>query len=90
MKLTESLKTLLDEDTALRFQRRACAAGCTAAELLRDMVFSLEYGRTFGEHVAESRRRALSREGSTAALTRAEDVPTAVQLSVINARKDGL
>ena len=90
MKLTESLKTLLDEDTALRFQRRACQAGCSAAELLRDMVFSLEYGQTFGEHVAESRRRALSREGSTSTLTRAEDVPPTVQLSVINARKDGL
>jgi hypothetical protein len=90
MKLTESLKTYIDEDAALRFQRRACAAGCTAAELLRDMVFHLEYGVTFGEHVAQSRRHALSREGSTAALTRAEDVPPAVQLSVINARKDCL
>ena len=90
MKLTESLKTLLDEETALRFQRRACAAGCTAAELLRDMVFSLEYGQTFGEHVAESRRRALSREGSTAALTKADEGPPAVSLSVINARGGSL
>ena len=86
MKLTESLKTLLDEDTALRFQRRACAAGCTAAELLRDMVFHLEYGVTFGEHVAQSRRHALSREGSIAALTKADEGPQAVSLSVINAR----
>jgi len=90
MKLTESLKTLLDEDTALRFQRRACAAGCTAAELLRDMVFSLEYGQTFGEHVAESRRRALSREGSTAALTKADEGSQPVPLSVINSRGGAL
>lgn len=90
MKLTESLKTLLDEDTALRFQRRACAAGCTAAELLRDMVFHLEYGMTFGEHVAESRRRALSREGSTSTLTKADEGPPAVPLTVINARGGSL
>ena len=90
MKLTESLKTLLDEDTALRFQRRACAAGCTAAELLRDMVFSLEYGQTFGEHVAESRRRALSREGSTGGLTQSDQSPQAAQLSVINSRGGAL
>ena len=90
MKLTESLKTLLDEDTALRFQRRACAAGCTPAELLRDMVFVLEYGMTFGEHVAESRRIALSREGSIAALTKADEGPQAAQLSVINSRGGAL
>lgn len=90
MKLTESLKTLLDEDTALRFQRRACAAGCTAAELLRDMVFHLEYGMTFGEHVAESRRRALSREGSIPTLPKADEGPQAVPLSVINARGGSL
>jgi hypothetical protein len=90
MKLTESLKTLLDEETALRFQRRACAAGCTAAELLRDMVFHLEYGMTFGEHVAESRRRALSREGSTTALTPSDQSPQAAQLRVINSRGGAL
>ena len=77
---------MLDEDTALRFQRRACAAGCTAAELLRDMVFSLEYGQTFGEHVAESRRRALSREGLTTVLTPSDQSSQAAQLSVINSR----
>lgn len=90
MKLTESLKTLLDEETALRFQRRACAAGCTAAELLRDMVFVLEHGMTFGEHVAESRRRALRCEGSSATLPQADGGPHAAQLSVINSRKDSL
>ena len=88
MKLTESLKTLLDEDTALRFQRRACQAGCSAAELLRDMVFVLEHGMTFGEHVAESRRRALSREGLNAALTPSDQGPQTTQLSVINSRKE--
>jgi len=90
MKLTESLKTLLDEETALRFQRRACAAGCTAAELLRDMVFSLEYGRTFGEHVAESRRAAIRRQGAIADAEKAGDVPQTTQLSVINSRGGAL
>ena len=90
MKLTESLKTLLDEDTALRFQRRACEAGCTAAELLRDMVFHLEYGVTFGEHVAQSRPHALSREGSIAGLKKAEEGPQPAPLSVINSRGGAL
>ena len=86
MKLTETLKTLLDEDTHSRFQRRACMAGCSAGELLRDMVFVLEHGMTFGEHVAESRRRALSSEGSLAGLRQAEGVPPAGPLSVVSSK----
>jgi hypothetical protein len=62
MKLTESHKTLLDEATSLRFMRRAAQAGCATSELLRDMVCELEWGKTWGEHVAESRRAALNRE----------------------------
>jgi hypothetical protein len=54
------------------------------------MVFHLEYGVTFGEHVAQSRRHALSREGSIAALTPSDQSPQAVSLSVINARAGSL
>jgi hypothetical protein len=62
MKLTESHKTLLDEATSLRFIRRAAQAGCATSELLRDMICELEWGKTWGEHVAESRRAAINRE----------------------------
>ena len=38
MKLTESLKVNLDEETCVMFQRRSARAGCSASELLRDLA----------------------------------------------------
>ena len=66
MKLTEVLKTMVDDDTAVRFHRRAAAAGCNTGEFLRDMVFMMEHGMTHGEYVAQSRRRALLGPGPSA------------------------
>lgn len=63
MKLTEEMKVRLDEATAEAFRRRAHQAGCSTGELLRDVVVHLEWGVTWGEHVANHRRAALSREG---------------------------
>jgi hypothetical protein len=63
MKLTEEIKVRLDEQTAEAFRRRAHAAGCNPGELLRDLVCSLEHGKTWGEHVAHVRRTAVTREG---------------------------
>lgn len=67
MKLTEEMKVRLDEATAEAFRRRAHRAGCSTGELLRDLVVQLEWGVTWGEHVANHRRAALSREGPTPA-----------------------
>ena len=63
MKLTETLKTLVDDNTAALFHRRANAAGCNTGEFLRDMVFMMEHGMTHGEYVAQSRRIALMGAG---------------------------
>jgi hypothetical protein len=88
MKLTESHKTLLDEVTSLRFMRRAAQAGCATSELLRDMVCQLEWGKTWGEHVAESRRLALSREAPIQDLDKPESwIDSARALRSV---KDGL
>lgn len=86
MKLSESVKVNLDEETCLRFQRRAARAGCSTSELLRDMVCVLEHGLTYGEHVAQSRRAALNREGSKQGQSQDDSVPLATSLTVVNAR----
>lgn len=59
MKLTEEIKVALDEGTAEAFRRRALRAGCRPGELLRDLICMAEYGRTWGEHVADVRREVL-------------------------------
>jgi hypothetical protein len=66
MKLTEEIKVRLDEATAEAFRRRAHAAACTPGELLRDLVVHLEHGVTWGEHIANVRRLAVTREGPIA------------------------
>jgi hypothetical protein len=66
MKLTEEIKVRLDEQTAEAFRRRAHAAGCNPGELLRDIVVHLEHGVTWGEHIANVRRLAVTREGPIA------------------------
>lgn len=86
MKLTESLKVNLDEETCLMFQRRSARAGCSASELLRDLICELEWGVTWGEHVAQSRRAALNREGSSTGQSQVDSIPPATSLTVVNAR----
>ncbi len=40
-------------------ERRATAAGCQVSELVRDAVYLIEHGMTYGEYVAKHRRNAL-------------------------------
>ena len=37
----------------------AIAAGCTDAEFLRDMIYMMRRGMTYGEHVANHRRALI-------------------------------
>ena len=62
-KLSFVLKTVVDEECDEAFRRRAARAGCNTAELLRDIVYELEFGMTHGEYIAKSRREAISRRG---------------------------
>ena len=75
MSLTDTLKTVVPEDMATEFRRRANRAGCTVGELLRDLVCQSLQGVTFGEHVAEHRRRALSHPGLNEGQARAASGP---------------
>ena len=59
-KCTEPLSTKVPEELAVAFRRRARAAGCTPADLLRDLICHLEHGLTFGELETNDRRRALN------------------------------
>jgi len=59
-KCTEPLSTKVPEELASAFRRRARAAGCTPADLLRDLICHLEHGLTFGELELNDRRRALN------------------------------
>jgi hypothetical protein len=59
-KCTEPLSTKVPEDLAVLFRKRARAAGCTPADLLRDLICHLEHGLTFGELETNDRRRALN------------------------------
>lgn len=53
------LTTKVPEDMADAWKRRARVAGCTPAELLRDLVCVTLHGLTFGELETNDRRRAL-------------------------------
>lgn len=75
MSLTDTLKTVVPEDMAVEFRRRATRAGCTVGELLRDLVCQSLQGVTFGEHVAEHRRRALLSPGLNEGQPRASTGP---------------
>ena len=59
-KCTEPLSTKVPEDLAVAFRKRARAAGCTPADLLRDLICVVEHGLTFGELEVNDRRRALN------------------------------
>ena len=59
-KCTEPLSTKVPEELASAFRRRARAAGCTPADLLRDLICVVEHGVTFGELEVNHRRQALN------------------------------
>lgn len=81
MKLTESIRVHLDDQTAEAFRQRARRAGCQPGELLRDIICLQEWGRTWGEHVAHHRRATLAREGSSAGDPAASWPPNVQQAS---------
>ena len=58
-KLGKSFKTDVDFDTGEKFERRCNNAGTTAAAILRDYIFEVEYGKTFADfcHDAAKVRR---------------------------------
>ena len=76
MSLTDTLKTVVPEDMATEFRRRANRAGCTVGELLRDLVCQSLQGVTFGEHVANSRRAVMGFKGPVQVHLRPASGPT--------------
>lgn len=62
-KCTAVLKTNVPEDTDLAFRALANKAGCTASELLRDLVCLVVHDQTFGEITADQRRKLLNVTG---------------------------
>lgn len=58
-KCTSKLTTNVSEEHEILFRQRARQAGCTPAELLRDLVCVALTGETWGEHVIKDRRAAL-------------------------------
>lgn len=75
MKLTEEIKVALDEGTAEAFRRRALRAGCRPGELARDLICLAEYGKTWGEHVADLRRGVLNAPGQMPGQAAASPAP---------------
>lgn len=62
-KCTAVLKTSLPDGVELDFRKKASEAGCTPAELLRDLVCLSLYDKTFGEIIAGTRREILGAPG---------------------------
>ncbi len=62
-KCTETLKTSVPEVVEEKFKAMAADAGCTTAELLRDLICLRTHGETFGELSASLRRAVLQSEG---------------------------
>jgi hypothetical protein len=79
MKLSFELSTHVDELLAEQFRRRAADAGCTVSDLLRDLITLQIYGVTYGEHVAQIRRSALSGPAPDQAQVRPGNQPSLAQ-----------
>ncbi len=62
-KCTSVLKTNVPEETDMAFRALANKAGCTASELLRDLVCLVVHDQTFGEITADQRRKLLTVTG---------------------------
>lgn len=75
MSLTHEIKTRVDEETGALLRRRASATGCQVSELVRDAIYLIEHGMTFGEYVAKHRRQALGLSVAIAAQQRADAWP---------------
>lgn len=62
-KCTAVLKTNVPDETDAAFRALAAQMGCSASELLRDLVCLAVHDRTFGELTAKQRRSALKMQG---------------------------
>jgi hypothetical protein len=74
MSLTYEIKTRVDEATGASLRHRATASGCQVSELVRDAVYLIEHGVTYGEYVAQHRRKALGLSVTDAGRMRAAEV----------------
>ncbi|APW38474.1 hypothetical protein RD110_15745 [Rhodoferax koreense] len=63
-KLTQPLKTHVDENTETEFMRRATAIDQVPGERLRDLVYLDVHGMTYLEMVAKHRRDLLDQQGT--------------------------
>ena len=66
-KCTDTAKTCLPYELKEALAAKAHAAGCDAAEYLRDLICMDLVGMTFGEHVANSRRQIIGFKARNAA-----------------------
>jgi hypothetical protein len=69
-KCTEPLKTSVPQVVEAKFKTMAAEAGCTTAELLRDLICLRTHGETFGELSATLRRSVLDGQGRELGLLR--------------------
>lgn len=64
-KCTEPAKTTLPSYMKEELEEIARKAGCDFSDVLRDIVYLARRSVTFGEHVANDRRAALSGKGDS-------------------------
>lgn len=62
-KCTDEAKTHIPYDMRLELEGVAHELGCTFGEMLRDYIYLVRRGETFGEHVANHRRAVLGGKG---------------------------
>ena len=82
--LTDVIKTLVDGETADLWRRRANVAGCSSSDLLRDAIYQIIHGKTYGEHVADLRRIALESTDPNSFRSSTAIVPQAKALRSVN------
>ena len=72
-KCTDEAKTHIPEDMRLELEGVAHELGCSFAEMLRDYIYMVRRGETFGEHVANHRRSVLSGKGQSSGAMKPND-----------------
>lgn len=69
-KLTEDVKTHVDENTANLFMRKAARCDMLPGVLLREILYAYVHGHTYSELVAQHRRQQIEAEGPIGGLNR--------------------
>lgn len=64
-KCDQEMSTHVPEDFKLDWAKKANRAGCSSAELLRDLICFNLHGVTFTEYVTQCRREALGLPAAT-------------------------